>query len=126
MGRGFVCIPKDWIKPGTPDKALKVFGLLWRCSRERGRGRTCNPGVDYIAEELGMHARTVQRMLDFAEEDGRVDIIEPGGGSGRTNTYRLNLETPAPMPGIEAETPAPTPGKTPARVSKNHGSRVQE
>lgn len=50
------------------------------------RGGSCFPGIDTLAEETGLDARTVQRALRVLADSGWLSV-ERGGGRGRSNRY---------------------------------------
>ena len=79
----------------------------------------CDPGVETIARESGLHERAVYRAIAGAERKGALVITRTGhGGRNGRNSYRLGGGNPDKMSGLNPDKETLTKrSKNPDRVS---------
>lgn len=67
---------------------VRVYVAL--CAHASGRSGEAYPSVATLADETGLHDRTVQGGLKSLTSAGFVSIAKPGGGRGKPTVYRIS------------------------------------
>lgn len=99
-------------RPGLSACERLVIAIIGQ--HENLKTGQCNPGIETIANESGLHERAVYRAIAGAERKGAVVVTRAGnGGRNRPNGYQL-------VPAKAAENPDNLSGKkTLTKRSKN-------
>lgn len=74
--------------PITDAEKLVMLVLL---RFRNGKTGQCNPSKATIGEKAGHNERWVYAVLQELKRAGHVDVVQLGGGAGRTTSYVLNL-----------------------------------
>jgi hypothetical protein len=77
-----------WANAGYEGGALLVLLALADFADDQGY---CFPSVKLLARKSRLSTRQVNNVLTRFKNDGSV-VVEAGGGSGRSNRYRINTE----------------------------------
>ena len=70
----------------------------WLLDHYNVESKLCFPSEKRLADEAGLHIRTVKRSIARLSDRGWFRITAKGGGRGRANEYEPQLERVADMP----------------------------
>lgn len=115
----------SWLWEHSPARGSELLMLLALADYGDDAGRNAYPSVTSLARKCRLGERAAQKVVGRLTEKGWLVVEQEGGGRGRSNRYRLVLETPSAGPGNSKETPSantPFPGaETPSVRSENPG-----
>lgn len=90
-----------WKFANYEGEKLLVLLALADWSNDEG---VCWPSVSSIAKKARITERGARGILKVLISDGKVEILEQGGGRGNNTVYRLHVETLNTVPPLGAET----------------------
>jgi DNA-binding MarR family transcriptional regulator len=80
------------VSPGLPRTAIRLFVVLAHMMNRRTG--SCYPGINSLAEELGVTPQAVRRACRELENAGFIHV-EHNASTLRTNLYFINAAIPA-------------------------------
>src|SRR5437764_1089903 len=88
MNEPFVMVPKSLLRAPSVSPTAKLLLVLLVDYRNRDTGQ-CNPGIDTLAEELAVSARTIDRSITELSRVGLICITR----RQRTSHYDVAPKT---------------------------------
>lgn len=116
--------------------SVKVMSWVWEHSRSRGAqrlvllciadhanddGLEAFPSLARLARKTGMTERGVQKAIQSLVGLGELQVTM-GGGRGRSNRYRVLMQTPNVVPPLEPNPEPETPNPIPRTTFTESGS----
>lgn len=83
----------SWVIEHSTRKGADLLCLLMIANHAHADGSNSFPSLDVLAKECRMSQRQIARIVARLEESGSITVDRRGGGRGRSNTYRVIMDS---------------------------------